>query len=288
MFIGVFEGATQDRNGRKTFHWTVKRVCAGPLNPGPLDGWGIGYGCHNTGYREGTRYLVSSRFAGGGDAFDTVAYELLVSGRVRLAPFPDQPSWTAPRRLRVVRTLSQALDLLVPARTRQGSDPDSGPGPSFVPSDEGKARDDLLALTIATDRTQVGAFEPIAITTTLRYTGPVEDKDFPFEKSDGFDAADPMAPFWRVWFADPNLRFPEGQYVITAYAHHGGRAGRCRAPWNTLTASVAIEVVPRSTSSPALTVEPSGAPAPSASPAPTGAGSGSESAGSGTEGAGDA
>jgi hypothetical protein len=295
-FIGVFEGATEKESGYKTFQWTVERVYAGPLNPGPLDGWGIGDGCHNTGYREGTRYLVSSQFAGGGDAFDTVAYELLGGGRVRLAPFPEQPRRTAPRVYRQVDTLRGALDLLVPQRGARKSARSSGPSPSFVPSSEGMAHDDHLVLTIATDRTQVREFDTIPITTTLRYTGPVEDKkaklygpssglvafrveqldgpidtgpgwgpqcwyrgfgpdevkDIPFEKSGGYDPADPMAPFLKLWFADPNLRFTEGRYVITAYAIHGGRNGRCIAPWNTLTASVAIEVLPRPTSSPVL------------------------------------
>ncbi len=115
-FIGVYEGATPKEGGSMTSHWTVERAYAGPLHPGPLDGWGIGYGCHATGYREGTRYLVSSQFAGGGDAFDTVAYELLGDGRVRLAPFPEQPRRTAPRVYRQVHTLREALDLLVPSR----------------------------------------------------------------------------------------------------------------------------------------------------------------------------
>ena len=134
MFIGIYEGATPKEGGSTTSHWTVKRVHAGPLQPGPLDGWGIGYGCHATGYREGTRYLVSSRFAGGGDAFDTVAYELLGGGRVRLAPFPEQPRRTAPRVYRQVHTLREALDLLVPKRAPRTSAPGSGPSPSFVPS----------------------------------------------------------------------------------------------------------------------------------------------------------
>ena len=112
--------------------------------------------------------------------------------------------------------------------------------------------------------------------------GPDEVKDIPFEKSGGFDPSDPMATFWQLWFADPNLRFTEGRYVITAYAHHGGRNGRCSAPWKTLTASVAIEVLPRPTSSPAPIA------APSASPALSGLGPGSEPAGSSTEDAADA
>jgi hypothetical protein len=332
-FIGVFEGATEDERGNTTFHWDVKRVFAGPLEPGPLDGWGIGKpSCHPTKYRDGTRYLVSSGFAGGADAFDTVAYELLGDGRVRLAPYPQQPRRTAPRVYRQVDTLREALELLVSERAPRKTAPGSGPNRSFVPSAEGQARDDRLVLTITTDRTQVHEFEAIPVTTTLRYVGPVkreratlhgptrsmvafrveqldgpidtgpgwgprcwyyrfgpdEVKDIPFEKSGGYDPDDPMAPFWKLWFADRHLRFTEGRYVITAYAHHGGRNGRCIAPWKTLTASVAIEVLPRPISSPVPSVEPSGAPAASVSPAPGGLGPSSGAAGSSIEDAGDA
>lgn len=80
-------------------------------------------------------------------------------------------------------------------------------------------------------------------------------------KSGAFAAGDPLADFWRSWFADPVLRLPEGRYVITAYAHHGGRGPVChQGPWETLTASVAIEVLPRPASSPD--------PSPAASPSP--------------------
>ncbi len=294
-FVGVFEGATaNEEDGNSTFHWTVERVHAGPLNAGPLDGWGIGYGCHATGYREGRRYLVSSRYPGGASAFDTVAYELLGGGRVRLAPFPEQPRRTAPRVYRQVDTLRGALDLLVPRRDSKKVAPGSGAEPPVRPSADGKARDDRLVLTVTTDKSQVHEFETIPITTTLRYIGPVkreratlygptrslvafrveqldgpidtgpgwgpqcwyyrfgpdEVTDIPFEKSGGYDPDEPMATFWKLWFADPVLRLPEGRYVITAYAHHSGRNGRCSAPRKTLTASVAIEVVPAAASSP--------------------------------------
>lgn len=324
-FVGVFEGATADEEGNVTFHWTVERVYAGPLNPGPLDGWGIGYGCHPTKYREGTRYLVSSRFPGGADAFDTVAYELLGGGRVRIAPFPEQPRSSAPR-VYHVDTLREALRLLVPGGPPKASWSGSGPSPSFAPSTEGAAEDDLFALSIATDRAQVVADEPIQITTTLRYVGDVKNKkatvsgggslvafgveqldgpidtgpgwrlscgfyefepdevlDIPFAKSGGFDADGPTADFWRSWFADPFLRLPEGHYVITAYAHHGGRGAVCTGPWQTLTASVAIEVVAAPAPSPSVAVDALALPGPSASPAPTGTGGGSEPSESGAE-----
>jgi hypothetical protein len=175
-FVGVFEGATPSTEGNTTFHWTVERVYAGPLNAGPLDGWGIGYGCHATGYREGKRYLVSSRYPGGATAFDTVAYELLGGGRVRLARFPEQPRWSAPRVYRSVDSLREALDLLVRGRLPKRSGSEPGPGPSFEPSTAGQAKDDLLVLSIATDRVRVVADEPIAITTTLRYVGTVKNQ----------------------------------------------------------------------------------------------------------------
>ncbi len=293
-FVGVFEGATTNEVGDQTFHWDVERVYAGPLTPGPLDGWGKGTGCHPTKYREGTRYLVSSRFPGGADAFDTVAYELLDDGRVRVAPFPDQPRSSAPAVFHV-DTLRAALDLLAPGRSP--TEPGSGPSPSFEPSLQDEARDDLFALSIETDRAQVVADEPVAITTTLRYVGAVKDEtatvsgggdlvafgveqldgaidtgpgwrlscsfyelrpdevlDIPFAKSGGFDADGPMADFWRTWFADPVLRLPEGHYVITAYAHHGNRGPFCSGPWRTLSASVAIEVMAAPAPSPSVSV----------------------------------
>ncbi|MFV2063514.1 MAG: hypothetical protein ACC726_08365 [Chloroflexota bacterium] len=296
-FKGVFEGATTTNEERgETFHWTVERVYACPLTPGPLDGWGIGNpGCHPTKYRQGRRYLVSSQFPGGADAFDTIAYELLAGGRVRIAPFPMQPRSSAPRVFKV-GTLREALDLLVPGTPRK---------------DSGVARNDTFALTIETDRPRVVAGEPIAIATTLRYIGTAKNKkatvsgaggglvafgveqfDGPidtgpgwrpscgfyrfqpdeilgvtFKKSGGFDAGDPMADFWRAWFADPVLRLPEGNYVITAYAYHGGRGAVCTGPWQTLSASVPIEVV-AAPNSPA-SVDVSAAPAPSKSPVAT-------------------
>ena len=93
--------------------------------------------------------------------------------------------------------------------------------------------------------------------------GPDEVKDIPFEKSGGYDPDDPMAPFWKLWFADRHLRFAGGRYVITAYAHHGGRNGRCIPPWKTLAASVAIEVLPPPG------VSPDSSPAASPAPGPT-------------------
>ncbi len=299
-FVGVFDGATADADGFHTFHWTVEDVYTGPLNPGPLDGWGSGDGCHPTGYREGTRYLVSSQFPGGADAFDTVAFELLGDGRVRLAPFPHQPRSTAPRVYRGVDTLRQALSLLVPERTGNETRPKPDPGASFEPITQDRAKDELFVLSITTDRPEVTAGDPIAITTTLRYVGNVKNKranvsgpggglvafgieqqdgpfdtgpswrlscgfhefepdgvrDIPFAKSGGFDADDSRADRWRSWFADPVLRLPEGRYVITAYAHHGGRGSYCRGPWTTLEASVAIEVVAAPAQAPSASAMP--------------------------------
>lgn len=285
-FVGTFEGHTRNRDGWRVPRWTVERVVAGPLKPGPLDGWGITTGCHATGYVKGERYLVSSQFAGGGDAFDTVAYRLLGDGRVRLASFPDQPASTAPRIYELDR-LADALDLLAPKRsaTPFGSGSKSLP---FEVSTTGRAASDLFTLRIATAEEQVVEGEPIVIDTTLRYIGTAKNKqasvtgpyrslvefrvkqiggpvdsgpgwgaqcgihrfapgevvEIPFEKSGGYDADGPQAHFWQEWFADPELRLPEGRYEITAYLHHGARGSRCGGPWETLTASVSIEVVP--------------------------------------------
>lgn len=173
-FIGTFEGHTRNRDGWRVPRWTVERVIAGPLKPGPLDGWGITSGCHPTGYVKGERYLVSSQFAGGGDAFDTVAYRLLGDGRVRVANYPDQPAGTAPRIYRA-DTLADALDLLAPERSAAtiGSGSTSVP---FEASTTGRATSDLFTLRIATDREQVVEGEPITIDTKLRYIGTAKNK----------------------------------------------------------------------------------------------------------------
>lgn len=73
--------------------------------------------------------------------------------------------------------------------------------------------------------------------------GTARDNRPPFEKSGRYDEDGPMAAFWQAWFADPELRLPRGRYEITAYLHHGPRRPRCIGPSQTLTASVAIEVV---------------------------------------------
>jgi hypothetical protein len=42
-----------------------------------------------------------------------------------------------------------------------------------------------------------------------------------FQKSGGYSDDDPMADFWRTFFADPELRLPAGDYRITATADYG-------------------------------------------------------------------
>jgi hypothetical protein len=42
-----------------------------------------------------------------------------------------------------------------------------------------------------------------------------------FQKSGGFSNSDPMAEFWRAFYAEPLLRLPAGQYRITAQALYG-------------------------------------------------------------------
>ncbi len=57
--------------------------------------------------------------------------------------------------------------------------------------------------------------------------GDVESVEF--QKSGGYSNDDPMADFWRAFFADPELRLPPGEYRITAsadYHHPGPDCGR--------------------------------------------------------------
>lgn len=69
-------------------------------------------------------------------------------------------------------------------------------------------------------------------------TGDVQS--FPFEKSGGYSASDPMASFWRGWFDDPLLRPPVGTYRLFAEARYGPpECGRV----STVTASLTVEVV---------------------------------------------
>jgi hypothetical protein len=60
-----------------------------------------------------------------------------------------------------------------------------------------------------------------------------------FHKSGGYSNDDPLADFWREFFADPELRLPAGQYRITARAEYGdpGCGG-----WQTIEASIVIVV----------------------------------------------
>ena len=83
-------------------------------------------------------------------------------------------------------------------------------------------------------------------------------RDVPFQKSGGWDGSDPMADFWRAWFADPELRLPAGQYRISAYLEYRGLGDQ--ATTQTLEASVVIEVIDSATASPI------GSPVPSSQP----------------------
>lgn len=59
-----------------------------------------------------------------------------------------------------------------------------------------------------------------------------------FQKSGGFDTEEPLAGFWRAFFADPDLRLPEGHYRISAIADYsisGCGAGRTLAAWVDIT-----------------------------------------------------
>ncbi|MBA2275999.1 MAG: hypothetical protein H0W00_04775 [Chloroflexi bacterium] len=68
---------------------------------------------------------------------------------------------------------------------------------------------------------------------------PGEVEAIEFQKSGGYSNDDPMADFWREFFADPELRLPAGQYRITARAEYGdpGCGG-----WQTIEASIVIVV----------------------------------------------
>lgn len=140
-FVGIMEGwRTIDEDGSTRPSWTVERVYAGDLEPGPLDAWGSGRpSCHPLVLREGVRYLISSSYPGGGDAFTTLSYEMLGQGRVRLASFPpQQPRRSAPAAYRV-DTMREALALLLgelPPTDTISDPPDTsqGPSPSAEPS----------------------------------------------------------------------------------------------------------------------------------------------------------
>jgi hypothetical protein len=60
-----------------------------------------------------------------------------------------------------------------------------------------------------------------------------------FQKSGGFSNTDPMAAFWRAFYADPQLRLPAGEYRITAQALYAGPGCGEGA---TLEASIQIQV----------------------------------------------
>jgi hypothetical protein len=73
-------------------------------------------------------------------------------------------------------------------------------------------------------------------------------QDIPFQKSGGWDGDDPMAGFWRAWFADPELRLPPGRYRITAHLDY--RAPGDDGSAQSLEAAVLIEVLPSAAASP--------------------------------------
>jgi len=81
-----------------------------------------------------------------------------------------------------------------------------------------------------------------------------EVQDIPFSKAGGYDADDPMAPFWRTWFADPELRLPVGRYRIAASLGYTPLADQVLA--RSLEASVIIEVLLSAAASPSPSVTP--------------------------------
>lgn len=69
--------------------------------------------------------------------------------------------------------------------------------------------------------------------------GPGDVEDVEFQKSVGYSNDDPMADFWRTFFADPELRLPAGEYRIAALGEYGDvDCGR----WQTIEASIVIVV----------------------------------------------
>lgn len=67
--------------------------------------------------------------------------------------------------------------------------------------------------------------------------------DYPFAKSGGFSEGEPLAPLYRAYFDDPELRLPEGTWTISAGASFYSGAG-CGDALHELTASVTVVVEP--------------------------------------------
>jgi hypothetical protein len=65
----------------------------------------------------------------------------------------------------------------------------------------------------------------------------------PFMKTGGFADEDPLAGFYRAYFASPELRLPAGTWTITALANFLGSAD-CDGPEHALNASVTVVVEP--------------------------------------------
>jgi hypothetical protein len=65
----------------------------------------------------------------------------------------------------------------------------------------------------------------------------------PFMKTGGFADEDPLAGFFRAYFASPELRLPAGTWTISAVANFLGSAD-CDGPEHALNASVTVAVEP--------------------------------------------
>jgi hypothetical protein len=65
----------------------------------------------------------------------------------------------------------------------------------------------------------------------------------PFMKTGGFADEDPLAAFYRAYFASPELRLPAGTWTISAVASFLGSAD-CDGPQHGLNASVTVVVEP--------------------------------------------
>jgi hypothetical protein len=69
--------------------------------------------------------------------------------------------------------------------------------------------------------------------------------DYPFVKSGGFSEDEPLAPFYRAYFADPQLRLPAGTWTISAGgSFYSGADCGAGFPLHELTAAVSLTVEP--------------------------------------------
>jgi hypothetical protein len=76
---------------------------------------------------------------------------------------------------------------------------------------------------------------------TYHVWAPKQVEFVPFQKSGGYDASDPMAPFWMAFFNDADLVLPAGHYRIFAMVDYD--VDTCEVEEHVLTAEALIDVV---------------------------------------------